>query len=228
MATKPPPPLHFLEAVRFFRSRIPMTHEQALQLDARERQRAFYVAGVTQLRLVGDIHRAITKAIQKGTTLEEFKREVTEKLENEWGGEKPGRLETIFRTNVQTAYSAGRLEQMDDPLSRKVRPYQSWNVIVDGRTTETICLPLANVVVPADSAFAQSRIPPLHFSCRTSISRVTRGQAEERGITSRPPANVKPQEGFGKDPRPVRAVDVSNEPAVLRRTFAHKLGGRPR
>lgn len=191
-------------------------------MDVRVRQRAFYVAGVTQLRMVGQVHKAITKALEQGTTLADFKAEVGAKLESEWGGEKPGRLETIFRTNVQMAYNAGRLTELDDPVTRRLRPFRGFSVVKDSRTTEFICLPLAPVVLPADDPFIKKTNPPLHFRCRTGVMSFTAEQAEAMGLTSRAP-KVTPDEGFGGDPREPRPVDLSDEPEQLRRTFAHKL-----
>jgi hypothetical protein len=220
---KPPPPQRPKEAVGWFAARVPFTRAELEELDAEQRSRAFYVSNVAQLRVVADVHKAISRAIAKGTTLDDFKAEVQAKLETEWGRDIPGRVETIFRTNVQSAYNAGRLEQFEEPAVRHLRPFRAWSVIVDGRTTENICLPLRNVQVPADSAFALSHIPPLHYNCRTGIMSLSREDvAEGGGLTGHPP-EAPPQQGFGGHPRALPQVDVSDAPEPLQRILAHKL-----
>lgn len=227
MPQKPPKPQAFKEAVDWFLARVPMLREEAEQLRARTEERAFYVSGVAQLRLAGELHQAITKAIAKGTTLEDFKRDAGQKLIDEWGGEIPGRMETIFRTNVQAAYNAGRLEQFEQPLMKKLRPYRAWSVILDSRTTEDICRPLAKVIVPADSAFAASHIPPLHFQCRTGLMSLSPEQAgEEGGVTEELP-ETEVAEGFGGDPRKPLRLDVSQEPRALVKELGKKLENAP-
>lgn len=220
---KPPPPKAPKEAVRWFAQRVPFTRDELEQLDEATRKRAFYVSNVAQLRLVSDVHKAISKAIEKGTTLDAFKRAVGAKLAAEWGGPKPAVVETIFRTNVQSAYNAGRLEQFEDPIIKALRPMRGWSVILDSRTTEFICRPLATVVVPADSTFAKTHIPPLHYRCRTGIMALS---AEERARSPEHLPDVTPTEGFGGDPRnpPQDFVDLAAEPTALRRLFVRKTG----
>jgi len=222
---KPPPPRRAKDALSWFTAQIPFTREERDALEAKARKRAFFVSNVAQLRLVADVHKAITKAIAKGTTLEQFRKDVGAKLEREWGEERPAVVETIFRTNVQTAYNAGRLEQFEDPVVKRLRPFRGWAVILDSRTTEFICRPLADVVVPADSAFAQSHIPPLHFRCRTGIMALSEEDAAGQvGMGSHRLPHVQVPEGFGGDPRTTQPqADVMKEPAPLRRILSHKL-----
>ena len=102
-----------LEAIRWFRARVPMTDAQFEELKTKSRRKAFTVAGVAELDLVHETHAAIERAITDGTDLAEFKKAVGEKLRKAWSFSEKAtadRLETIFRTNVQLAYGAGRYE----------------------------------------------------------------------------------------------------------------------
>ncbi len=221
---KPPRPSQAQDAIGWFSSRVPFTADEVNEMDTRASERAMYFSDVTQLRLVGEVHRAISDAVAKGTTLEEFKRAVGAKLEADWGGPRPAQLETVFRNGVQTAYSAGRLEQFEEPVMKRLRPFRAWSVILDARTTEVICRPLSKVVVPADSAFARERVPPLHHRCRTGIMSLSAAQAGEDGITEHPP-HAPPAKGFGGDPRVPKQVDISGEPEALRKVFERKQAG---
>src|SRR3982751_3208114 len=117
---KPPAPKAPKEALRWFREQVPFTREEYDQLDVKARRRAFFVSNVAQLRLVSEVHKAITKAIEKGTTLAAFKKAAEAKLTAAWGGPKPAVVETIFRTNIQSAYNAGRLEQFEEPVIKRL------------------------------------------------------------------------------------------------------------
>lgn len=191
-------PAKFEEAVRWFRERVPMTEAEYADLESDARHRSFTVAGVAQLDLVTDVWRAIVRAVDEGTTLEDFRDEVGRKLEAAWGEDDGHRLETIFRTNVQAAYSAGRYEQMNDPAIRKARPYKKLSVVLDGRTSD-ICEALADTVLPADDPFWETHNPPLHFGCRDAVLSLTEEQATEAGIDEEAP-NVDPDDGFGHAP----------------------------
>lgn len=226
---KPPSPKAPKEALDWFAAQIPFTRPERDALDEESRKQAFFVSNVTQLRVVADVHVAISKAIAKGETLATFKERAAAKLVAEWGGEIPGRLETIFRTNVQSAYNAGRLEIFEDPVVKQLRPYRAWSVILDQRTTEFICKPLKRVVVLADSVFAKTHVPPMHFNCRTGVMSLSLEDVGEEGGATQPQhlPDAPPQEGFGGDPRRQPELDLSGTPMALRRILAHKLRARP-
>ncbi len=226
---KPPPPKAPAEALAWFAARVPFTRDERDKLAEEAKKRAFFVSNVAQLRLVSDVHKAITKAVAKGTTLQDFKASMGDKLAAAWGEERPAVVETIFRTNVQAAYNAGRLEQFEDPLVKRFRPMRGWAVILDGRTTEFICRPLATVVVPAGSAFASSHIPPLHMNCRTGLMALSEedARADYGGRTeTHVLPDVEPQEGFGGDPRALPRPDLSDVDPALRRIFVHRAEGQ--
>lgn len=215
----PADPKRFKEAVEWFRRRVPITDKQLAALEASARAKAFWVAGIAQLDVVNDVWAAIDDAIEKGTTLEDFKKTVGDKLERAWKGtvkDPPRRIETIFRTNVQTAYSAGRHAQLTEPSILRTRPYWRLVVTLDSRTTETICKPLAGTVLPAESGWWKTHTPPLHFRCRSFIQALRKEDAEARGITASPPVQ-KPQEGFGS--LDVWKPDLSKYPEPLAEVF---------
>jgi uncharacterized protein with gpF-like domain len=107
-------------------------------LQASAKKRAFTVAGVANADLVASVQEALAGALTQGTTLEEFKDAMGAKLEAEWKGSvknPAARLETIFRTNVQSSYNAGRHAQATDPDTLLLRPFWQFDAVTDGRTT---------------------------------------------------------------------------------------------
>lgn len=196
----------------FLREKVVMPAEEFYALEESARARAFTVSGVADLDLVTDVWEAIDQAVTNGETLADFRERVGDQLEEAWGQEDPWRLETIFRTNVQTAYSAGR--QSQNAAVRETHPYIRYDVVDDGRTSD-ICLPLLDVVVPADSSFAASHHPPLHFNCRTDEVAITKEEAHELGVTDDDDApEVEADEGFGT-PLEDYEPDLKSRPAEL-------------
>jgi SPP1 gp7 family putative phage head morphogenesis protein len=193
-------PEHFEEAVRQFRKRVPMSDAQWEALTLAEREFAFKVSGVAQADLVNDAWTAIDRAIRDGTTLEDFKREVGGQLEAAWGREDPARLETVFRTNTQSAYNGGRHEVMSHPEVKKARPFLRFDAVIDARTSDA-CDALDGTVRPADDPFWHTHHPPLHFNCRSILTPLTPDEADDEGVTKGPPpADGEPDEGFGRPP----------------------------
>ncbi len=191
-------PRAYQEALEWFRAKVPMTDAQYQALSASRRRKAFTVAGVAQLDLVHEVWTAIDAALEKGTTLDEFKRSIGDKLAREWGGKNGSRVETIFRTNMQSAYGAGRYAQMTDPDVLETRPYWMYDSILDGRTSG-LCKNLNGTIKRHNDPWWDKRIPPLHHRCRSGIRTLTEEQAQARGITSNPP-DLEPSEGFGYRP----------------------------
>ena len=194
----PDDPAEFREAVRAWRQRVPMTQDEYDQLAQNARQRAFTVASVAQADLVTDVWRALDSAVAEGSSFDDFKEAVGAQLEAAWGGPDAGRLSTIFRTNVQTAYNAGRYAQARHPAVGLRRPFWRFVAVEDARTSD-ICAPLGGTVLPASDPWWGTHQPPLHFNCRSTFVPLTEEEAQAEGLTEEAPA-VDADEGFGAAP----------------------------
>jgi len=212
-------PARFEEAAAAFRVRVPISEDGWRAMGDAARQHAFKVAGVAQLSMVADVQKALQKAIEDGETLADFKKRVGPMLKAAWGGSVANpahRLETIFRTNVQTAYNAGTWQQLQRPETKRLRPYIKSSPVMDFRTTVPICVKIGTVILPADDPWWLTHWAPLHFQCRRSHTSLTEKAAQRQGITRVPPA-VAPAPGFGAAPAIAREwePDLSQEPPAL-------------
>lgn len=215
----------FEEALEWFRSKTPMTGKAYKALSARAKRKAFGVSGVANLRMSTDVWEALDRAISHGTTLEQFKQEMSLSLEAAWGGSvanPPWRMETIFRTNLQHAYGAGRYQQLTEPGVANLRPYWQLQAVMDKRTTMEICAKLDGAVVEANAPWWRTHTPPLHYNCRTVLVGLSAKAGEAAGGAPSGPS-VAAQEGFGLAPdRGEWSPDVDAYPAPLRRAFRRK------
>ncbi len=195
----------FLEAIEWLRRRVPMSDAAYSRLVIAANDIAFRIAGVTQLDVVTDVQRSLDRAVSTGQSFDEWKTSIRRRLLAAWSRDEatpanPGwRIETIFRTNVQRAYSAGRYEQITDPDVATSRPYWMYDAIVDDRTTE-FCRETNGLVMPANDPRWEGRIPPTHFNCRAGLRSLRERQARRQDRFGEEPSDVEAQEGFGGAP----------------------------
>lgn len=146
--------------------------------------RAFTVAKATKVDILEDIRKEIDRALAEGTTLEEFRKNLTPMLQRKgwWGvgvdpetGEivqlgSPWRLNTIFNTNIQTAYQVGHYRQMTDPDVLRDRPFWRYVAMMDERTRPEHAA-WHGTVLPADDPWWDEHFPPNGWNCRcTAVS----------------------------------------------------------
>jgi len=77
-------------------------------------------------------------------------------------------LETVYRTNVQTAYGAGRFRQLTNPDVMEVRQFVQYRTAGDNRVRSNHA-ELDGVIFEASSSEWQRVAPPCGFNCRCSM-----------------------------------------------------------
>lgn len=210
------------EAVGWFRHRAPVTDGDFARMTGNAHERAFMVTGAAHLDLVTDVWEALDDALARGDSLRDFEEAVSEKLAAAWGGDQPWRVETIWRTNLQLAYSRGRYDQQSAPVVRELRPFLEYSAILDTRTTPH-CRDWDGKVLRADDPAWANHTPPCHFNCRSTTITLTDEQARERGIAPVPPSTPA-SDGFGQAPGPkVWKPDLKKKPAALAEVAKQKL-----
>ena len=200
-------PLAPAEAMRYFRAKVPAPWSE---IETEESSIAFRVAGLADLDVIDDVLSALRTSLEGGGTFEDFKASVGERIDAAWGGDvaNPGwRLETIFRTNLQSAYQAGHYAQAR--AQQDDRPYWLLDVIEDDATSE-ICSDLDDKIggraIDADDPIWLEAYPPNHFNCRSSVITLTEEEAREQGILEDPP-DVEVADGFDGEPGDVPDAD---------------------
>ena len=128
--------LPFNEAIKFFRQKINLPTEKWTDIMDGMHSRAFVVAGAMKSELLSDLRTAVDKAISKGTSLGEFRKDFDKAVKKygwSYKGQRGWRTATIFNTNVRTAYAAGKYKQMQDPDILKALPYWRYRTLDHGK-----------------------------------------------------------------------------------------------
>jgi SPP1 gp7 family putative phage head morphogenesis protein len=180
------------EAIEFFRRKSTLTEDQFKSLSEQNHAKAFTLAGVADIDVLVAAYDSLDSALAEGTSFADWKSEIGEQLEASWGGTvaNPGaRLETIFRTSLQSSYMAGRHAQAME--GKEDRMYGMLDVVEDSSTSE-ICGDLDDAIggqaLEIDDPALQAAWPPNHFNCRSQIITLTEAEAREMGINDDPPS----------------------------------------
>jgi SPP1 gp7 family putative phage head morphogenesis protein len=199
--------LPFKEAVAFFRKKRVMTPEAFYKLEAKYRARAFTAKKLRNQYLRTKAKKAIERAIKKGTTLQQFKKDI-DKLTDALGHSRTSRhyLKTVWDTNVQTSYNAGHYQQARQPLLMKARPYWQYQTVGDRRVRPEHAA-MHGRVWAADDPIWGRLYPPNGFACRCWTVTLSEDEARAEGVEVEPrdtlPKGGKIDKGFEAAPTAV-------------------------
>ena len=175
-------PLAPQEAIEYFRDKIVLTPAQYYSLRRQAKVNAFSSSEIASLDILSDIFEELAAAIESGATMEEFRRSINVRLAARgWRGLTPYRSDTIFRTNVQTAYQVGRWKQMTIPEVQTDRPYGVYSAVMDKRTRATHRA-MHGVCRRLDDPFWDTWYPPNGFRCRCSVRTLSQRQVDKQSI----------------------------------------------
>lgn len=184
-------------AVRYLESKgLRITWNWGEMLDEAH-ARAFTVAKAARLDIVQDIRRGVIDAAKNGKTLKQFSAELTPQLQAKgWWGKQvivdgqgnaemvqlgsPRRLKTIYQTNLQSAYMAGRMQAQ---MAADAFPYLQYVAVLDGRTRPSH-RDLDGKVFRKDDPIWQSIYPPNGHNCRCRTRALTERQMSREGFTA--------------------------------------------
>jgi len=203
------PSLPFEEAVSFMKSRIPVTKAEWTALEPKLRFRAFTVARLAECDYIDAARQVLYKAIESGKGVAETYKQwqsLQTLVQDDVMKLRPGYWENVFRTNTQTAYTAGKLMQF------KNNPPPAWRLlIIDDSRTSDICRGLLregrrDIAIASDHPFwKEFGFPSYHYQCRTGLQAVYKSEIEDGAVIENPNmddmrARFKPMDGFGGNP----------------------------
>lgn len=226
------------EATEYFRGKGLQVTWSWTDMTREAHAAAFTVAKATTLDVLSAIRTEVDKAIGEGQTFEAFKKALRPKLQDLgwWGRQEVldgetgelttaqlgsnRRLRTIFQTNVQTAYMAGRYKRYLADVEN--RPYWRYVAILDGRTRPAHRA-LHGKVWRWDDPIWQVIWPPNGWGCRCRVQALTEAEFRALGValedgsqaisTIRVPVN---KDGDTVDVQVVRYMDERGQPRTFR------------
>lgn len=172
------------EALRFFRGKGLRVGFAWQDVWKAEHDAAFTVAKMADVDLLQEVRNLVDQALAEGETLQVFARNLTPRLQKAgwWGLAEqvdpldgrskwvqlgnPRRIETIFRTNLQTAYAAGDWAQIQENAA--AMPYLMYDAVDDNRTRDAHRV-WDGLVLRADDPWWQTHRPPNGWNCRCSV-----------------------------------------------------------
>jgi SPP1 gp7 family putative phage head morphogenesis protein len=141
----------------------------------------------------------IERVLSQGGTLSDFKQAIeSEAISLGIAPSAPGYLEMVYRTNVATAYGAGRYTQMNDPVVLSMRPYRQWRTVGDERVSDDHKLMHGVTWEASDPAFSNIAAPA-RFQCRCVTLSLSQRDIDARGttISTAVPIGFSIYPGFG-------------------------------
>lgn len=160
--------------------------------------RAFTVAKVARMDLLQDIRESLISAMQQGQTLEQWKASITPTLQSKgWWGKKtvinpegreqevqlgsPRRLRTIYDTNMQSAFAAGRYKAMI--AGSETRPYWEWrHITISNPRKQHVALD--GRLFRFDDPFWGVAYPPSEWGCKCRVVARSAREVEGKEILS--------------------------------------------
>lgn len=223
------------KAIAYFESKGYQIGFRWQDVAAEAHARAFTVAGVMKVDILQDIRQALGEALKNGSTLEQFKKQITPVLQKKgWLGKgmivndetgeiegkrlTPRRFATIFQTNMQSAYMAGRfasqMEQVD------THPFWEYVAVLDSRT-RPMHRALAGSVYRYDDPFWQTFYPPNGYRCRCRVRTRTQSYMDSNNVPLRSSAgHLKPTEQIIDRSGDTRPAIAYTNPATSERVMA--------
>ena len=190
--------LPFEEAIEAYKMRVPQSDAELERLLAGYRVRGVQARSMMLETLREKIREHIITDLETGRSFREFQSDVGATIDTLGiTPASPAYLETIYRTNVQGAYGAGRWEAIRDPDVVDALPLWQYRAVGDGRTRDSH-MALDGMVFEIGNPETDVLAPPGGFNCRCSA--VSLADAGGKPIQRSVPAGAQPDPGFGQAP----------------------------
>ena len=157
-----------------------------------EHRTAFTVARIMELDILLDMRNEVQKALEEGTTFQQFRKDVMPILEKSgWSSERPGvsqksRIKTIYDTNMRMSRATGQRQRVE--RTKKLLPYLIYE-LGPSKVHRDEHLGWAGTILPVDDPWWQEHYPPSDFGCKCRVRQIMKEEAEKRGISEEAPPN---------------------------------------
>lgn len=223
------------QAIAYFKAKkLKPTFSYADMLD-QAHDHAFTVAKMMDVDMLGQIRASLDSALANGTPFREWADSVTPILQSGgWWGRKevldpltgqpivaqlgsPWRLETIFRTNMQSAYAAGAWQEIE--AQADIAPFLMYDAVDDFRTRATHRA-WDRTILPVTDDWWSSHYPPNGYNCRCGVIQLSQDDLDALGLQ----ANSAPPQTGTYDWTNPRTGETLVIPKGIDPGFTHNAG----
>lgn len=207
-----------IDAIKFFQRKGLRTTQSYADMTGEAHAEAFTIAKMMDVDLLGQVRRSLDDALANGGTFKDWAKEIGPVLEKAgWTGATPWRLETIFRTNLQSAYAAGQWREII--AQSDIAPYLLYDAIDDNRT-RPLHKEWDNTVLPIQHSWWVTHYPPNGYNCRCGVIQLSVDELTAMGLA---PDLRAPDNGTYLWTNP-KTGEQSAVPKGLDPTFDHNAG----
>lgn len=194
------------EALDFLRRKGLRTTFDYRDMLGDEHARAFTIAKMMDADLLATVQESLTDAVARGVPFEAWADSIVPTLQAKgWWGRRqvvdpvtgqvvvaqlgsPSRLQTIYRTNMQSAYAAGNWDAIEDQAD--LAPYLLYDAVDDHRTRPEHAA-WDGLVLPITDPWWKTHYPPNGWNCRCSVIQLSAEEVADMGLV---PARGAPKE----------------------------------
>ncbi|MGP1571889.1 MAG: phage minor head protein [Moraxella sp.] len=217
------------KSIIHFQGKTLLTSNSYAEVKAYQHALAFTAAKMMDMDLLLETKEAIGSALKNGTDFNDFKKHLLPFLISKgWLGLKDidkkddktnykiqdnfisWRLRTIYHTNMQTAYSAGQWQRVQE--TKEFLPYLKYMPSISTHRREEHKR-YYGIIRPVDDPVWQSLFPPNGYGCKCWVKSLTKKEAQREGID-----NSKIETEIVKNPATQEEIEV---PKGVHFSFIH-------
>ncbi len=176
--------LPFDEQINFFLKKLNLPTDSYLDLQGKDHDYAFVVAGANRNDIIADFRKAVDKAINNGTTLAEFRKDfdkIVAKHGWDYNGGRNWRSRIIYDTNLYSSFQAGRYQQQ--MRFTHLRPYWEYQHRDGQKNPRPLHQSWDSLVLPFDDPFWQTHYPINAYGCKCSVIAHSKTSLKREGLT---------------------------------------------
>lgn len=162
----------FTESLNFLQTRMGLSARALTALEEQYNSEAVRVINGATRVIERKLEQAILDSTRQGLSTKRGMELLRKAFDD--AGLAPGNswhLETLFRTETQKAYAAGRWNSLQEPEIKEIVTALQYTAIDDNRTTP-LCQKLDGTTLPMEHPFWRRYTPPNHYNCRSTLLEV--------------------------------------------------------
>lgn len=214
--------LPWKEALQAFVERIPTRTNELQRLLKEYAKRSDAARRLALEQIQQFVKDRLAKAIADGGTYSQFAQDLQDGSQSLGiTANDPAYLRMVFRTNILSAYGAGKFRAATDPDVIEEMPYVQYRTVGDARVRPEHAI-LDRTIYHAASAEWHRIAPPNSFNCRCSLVSLSRDDVKGKTILGQVPQGYVATPEFDAPPvalikaKATRGVDAPADPIEVK------------